>query len=102
MTPEQFAKLKLALRISHDKLDEDIRADYDACQADLKMHGIIYAPENDPLIYNAVKLYCKSLYTDDPTKAAAFLQRYEALRDSLKMAEGYGWKDDSEEADADE
>lgn len=95
-------KIKLGLRTSHDKLDDDIEADIDACKADLKMHGIVYADENDSLIFNAVKLYCKSLYTDDPAKAAAFLERYKELRNCLKVAEGYGWKDDSEEATAGE
>ena len=93
-------KVKLSLRTRHDQLDEDIQADIDACEADLKMHGVIYAAIDDPLMFNAVKLYCKSLYTDDPVKSAAFLQRYEKLRDCLKSAEGYGWQD--EEAVSDE
>lgn len=97
MTPQNFTRLKLALRIRHDQLDEDIRADVDACLADLKMHGITHAGEDDPLIYNAVKLWCKSAYTDDPGKGEAYLKRYIALRDHLKGAEGYGWKDTSEE-----
>lgn len=93
-------KVKLSLRTSHARLDEDIQADIDACLADLKMHGVIYAAEADPLIFNAIKLYCKSLYTDDPVKSAAFLQRYKELRDCLKIAEGYGRQD--EEAASDE
>lgn len=83
-------KVKLSLRTSHNRLDEDIQADIDACLADLKLHGVIYAADDDPLMFNAVKLYCKSLYTDDPAKSAAFLERYVNLRDSLKIAEGYG------------
>lgn len=93
-------KVKLSLRTSHDRLDEDIQADIDACLADLKLHGVIYAAVDDPLMFNAVKLYCKSLYTDDPAKSAAFLQRYTNLRDSLKIAKGYGRPD--EEAVGDE
>ena len=83
-------KIKTGLRISHDKLDDDIAADVDACLADLKMVGIVYADETDPLIFNAIKLWCRSLYTDDAAKAAEYLRRYEALRASLSMAEGYG------------
>ena len=86
-------KIKLAVRISHDKLDADVQADIDACLADLKMHGIVHAETTDPLIFNAVKLWCKSLYTDDVEKGAEFLRRYEKMRDSLKMADGYGWSD---------
>ena len=90
-------KIKQALRTSHSKLDEDIQADIDACMADLRLAGVQYKGEDDPLIYNAIKLWCRSLYTDDTAKAAEWLRRYEGLKACLMMAEGYGW-----EADADE
>ena len=100
MTLDIIRRLKLALRISHDKLDEDIRADMDACLADLAACGVEYAQVSDPLIFNAVKLYLRASYTDDPAKGAEYLKRYEALKSCLQMAEGYGWQD--EEADADD
>ena len=87
---DTLTKIKQGLRISHDKLDDDIRADIDACLADLRLVGVIYADESDPLIYNAIKLWCRSLYTDDTVKAAEYLRRYEALKACLMMAEGYG------------
>ena len=90
-------KIKQGLRTSHNKLDEDIYADIDACLADLKLAGIIYKGEEDPLVFNAIKLWCRSLYTDDPAKGAEYLRRYEGLKACLMMAEGYGW-----EAGADE
>ena len=93
-------KIKLALRIKHGKLDGDIQADIDACKADLKVCGIVHAPENDPLIFNAIKLWCRAAYTDDTAKAAEYLKRYDALKACLQMAEGYGWK--AEEASGDE
>ncbi len=83
-------KIKLALRISHDKLDVDIQADIDACMSDLRLVGVIYAEDGDPLIFNAVKLWCRAAYTDDPTKGAEYLKRYESLKACLMMAEGYG------------
>ena len=90
-TPETISKVKLALRISHSVLDDDVEADIDACLADLKVCGIINPDEADPLIYNAVKLYCRSLYTDDTVKSAEWLRRYNALKACLMMAEGYGY-----------
>lgn len=90
-------KIKQALRTSHNRLDEDIQADIDACLADLQLAGVVYKGEEDPLIFNAIKLWCRSLYTDDSTKGAEWLRRYEGLKACLMMAEGYGW-----EADADE
>ena len=90
-------KIKQGLRISHDRLDEDIRADIDACLADLKLVGVVHADETDPLIFNAIKLWCRSLYTDDTVKAAEFLKRYEAMKACLMMAEGYGRSKEAED-----
>ena len=92
-TTDMLLKIKLALRIKHDALDEDIMADIDACLADLHLCGVIFPTEDDPLIANAVKLYCRSLHTDDPAKSAEWLRRYEALKGSLMMAEGYSWEE---------
>lgn len=100
MDTNTLTKIKLYLRISHSKLDDDIKSDIEGCLADLKAARIIDPQDTDPLIFNAIKLWCKSLYTDDTAKAAEYLRRYESLRGSLQMAEGYGWKD--EEADTDE
>lgn len=90
-------KIKTALRITHTKLDEDIQSDIDACLADLEVCGVQFAPTSDPLIYNAVKLWCRSLYTDDQVKAAAYMDRYEKLKACLMIAEGYGWEDGADE-----
>jgi hypothetical protein len=86
-------KIKLSIRRSHNKLDDDLQADIDACLADLTVCGIIDPQETDPLIFNAIKLYCRSTNTDDTAKAAEWLKRYEALKSCLQMAEGYGWVD---------
>ncbi len=91
---ELLNKVKTAIRIKHTALDDDIADNIQACLLDLKMHGIEYAGAEDQLIQNAVKLYCKAEYTDDPAKAEKFGERYAKLRDSLKAAEGYGWKDE--------
>lgn len=97
MATELLTKIKTALRISHDKLDEDIQADIDACLADLEVCGVVHADNTDPLIFNAIKLWCRSLYTDDPAKGAQILERYESLKACLMMAEGYGREVDSDE-----
>lgn len=85
-------KIKLSLRISHSKLDEDIQSDIDACLADLRVCGVVYADESDPLMFNALKLYLRSMYTDDTAKGAEYLRRYDALKACLMNAEGYGWE----------
>lgn len=90
-TAETLTKIKQAIRISHSLMDDDISADIDACLADLQVVGVLNPQEADPLIYKAIKLYCLAGYTDDTTKAAAYLDRYNALKACLKMAEGYGY-----------
>ena len=87
---DTLTKIKQAIRRTHNKLDDDLQADIDACVADLRSVGIIYADETDPLVYNAIKLWCRSLNTDDTAKAAEYMRRYDALKSSLMMAEGYG------------
>ena len=97
MATDTLHKIKLALRISHDKLDEDIQADIDACLTDLEVCGVEHAPTNDPLIFNAVKLWCRALYTDDPVQGEKYQERYEKLKACLMMAEGYGREAGSDE-----
>lgn len=92
-----LAKIKLALRIKHDALDEDIQADIDACLADLQTMGVVYADATDPLIFAAVKLWCKAAYTDDTAKSAEYMRRYDAMKASLMMAEGYAWEGSADE-----
>ena len=96
MASNLLSKIKTALRISHTALDEDIQADIDACLADLDMCGVEYVETSDALIFNAVKLYCKASYTDDPAKGAEYLRRYDALKASLMMAEGYAWEGETD------
>ena len=90
MATDTLTKIKLALRVSHSKLDEDIQADIDACLADLEACGVVRATTDDPLIYAAVKLWCKASYTDDPDKGAEYLRRYESMKGSMMMTTGYG------------
>lgn len=82
-------KIKESLRRTHDKLDDDLNDEIDACLADLKLCGVDIAGD-DPLILSALKLYCRAMNTDDTAKSALWMQRYEALKACLMMADGYG------------
>lgn len=93
-----LAKVKTSLRISHTVLDEDVADSVNACLADLRMAGILESKLDgsrglDPLILNAVKLYCKAGYTDDTAKAARYQDGYDALKACLMLAEGYGYEE---------
>ena len=91
-------KVKTSLRVTHTALDEDLQDTIDACIADLRACGVQPAKldtsgELDPLVLNAVKLYCKKEYTDDTVKAARFQQGYDGLKSFLMAAEGYGYEE---------
>lgn len=86
---ELLNKVKKNLRISHSVLDEDLTDTIEACLKDLDICGVKAPAATDPLILNAVKLYCKAAYTDDTVKAAAYMDRYNSMKASLMMAEGY-------------
>lgn len=87
-------KVKTKIRISHNVLDEEVKDTIAACLKDLQI-GRIQAPtpdnpqEIDPLILNAIKLYCRAEFTEDTGKAADYMARYNALKSNLQMAEGY-------------
>ena len=51
-------QIKLSMRISHDKLDNDIDANINACLRDLSRVGVATdGKENDPLIVKSAELY---------------------------------------------
>ena len=86
---ELLLKVKTNLRISHTMLDDDVADSIEACLQDLKVCGVV-KDSADPLILNAIKLFCKVAFTDDTEKAAAYQARYDSLKSCLMMAEGYG------------
>ena len=55
-------KIKLALRIKNNATDDDIQDTIDAALFDLRVSGVVKLDEDDPLIIQAVKLYCKANY----------------------------------------
>ena len=98
--------VKPRLRITHCHLDGDLHDTICAALRDLEVCGVLVLTDNtkndflttdssslDPLILNAVKLYCQASFTDDTTKAAAYMSRYDSLKATLMMAEGYGGRD---------
>jgi hypothetical protein len=96
MADTLLEKIKAGIRRSHSKLDEDLQGDIDACLADLEVCGVVHAETSDPLIINAIKLYCRAMNTDDPAKSAEWMRRYERLKSCLMTAEGYGWEDEGD------
>lgn len=95
-----LAKIKTSLRISHTALDDDLTDTIAAAAADLRVCGVqvqeMLDGNLDPLLLNAVKLYCKASYTGDPDKAARYQAGYDALKACLMMAGDYQEAEDDE------
>ena len=88
-------ELKKALRLSHDKLDTDIKSNVDACILDLQRVGVkIPSADSDlnRLEMKAVELYIKWQY-DYGGKGDQYRKNYETLRDSLSLSNGYNGMD---------
>ena len=86
-------KIKTSIRIKHTALDDDIEDTIRAALDDLAVCGVktieLQNGDADPLILNAIKLFCKVEYTDDTAKAAEFQRRYDSLKACLMMSEKY-------------
>ena len=53
-----FAKRCLRIRRDNTAFDDEVADLIAACKADLRKHGVVKISESDPLIKQAVKLYC--------------------------------------------
>ena len=83
----QVPELRRALRISNDRLDQEIRDTIDAAVLDLRTAGVV-SGDVDALTGMAVKLYAKWKF-DFLGKGEQHHQAYESLKAVLSMDEGY-------------
>lgn len=82
--------VKVRLRIKSAAFDDaEIRPLIEACLKDLARVGIAEASEEDPLVVQAVVLYCKANFgfSDGQERYQA---AYESLRDSMALSGDYG------------
>lgn len=91
--------VKTALRISHNKLDDDIGQHISACLDDMKRLGIAVPDDTEdaadvPLLFAAVKIYCMAQY-DFLNKGEQYKKGYESLRDTLSLSSNYRESDSS-------
>lgn len=82
-------KVREALRITHKKLDEELEDVIVACKTDLRIAGINKLNDDDPLIQQAIKTYCKAEYEQDVNKANRLTQAYVSLKISLCLCGDY-------------
>ena len=79
---------KLALRLSHSKLDDDIEANVLACKKDMERVGITKTDDADPIIHKLVELWLKWQY-NYMAEGEKFKKAYEEMRDGLSLCGDY-------------
>mgnify|MGYP002537828825 CR=1 FL=1 len=82
-------RVKLALRIKSDKLDDEIADLIEACKVDLSLSGVRKIEDTDPLIQQAIKLYCKANFGLDNKDSEKYQKSYDMLKISLSLCGDY-------------
>ncbi len=86
-------KIKINIRLSSTAFDEaEIEPLIAAAKTDLKLAGILESKLNDdedPLIFEAVRCYCKARFGYDNKDADRFQKAYDLLKTSLALSIEY-------------
>lgn len=81
-------RVKLALRISHNRLDSDIEDTMEAARAEMVRSGVSYdvAHGSHTLIETAVKTYCQAIYANDEKRAEGFMESWQYQLDNIRKS----------------
>lgn len=82
-------KIKLALRIRSSALDDEINDLINACKVDLGISGVKKISDDDALIIQAVKLYCKANFGLENKDSDKYQKAYDMLKTSLALCGDY-------------
>ncbi|MFQ7298305.1 MAG: head-tail connector protein [Clostridium sp.] len=82
-------KVKLALRIKSNSLDLEIQDLIESAKADLNISGVKNLDEEDPLIIQAVKTYCKANFGLDNKDSEKYQKSYDMLKQHLSLCGEY-------------
>ncbi len=81
--------IKLALRIKSSAFDLEILDLINAAKLDLRLSGVIKINEEDPLILQAVKVYCKANFGLDNKDSEKYQASYDSLKQHLSLCGEY-------------
>lgn len=82
-------KVKLSLRIRTNLLDLDILELIESAKADLSISGVKNLNEDDPLIIQAVKTYCKANFGLANKDSEKYQRAYDNLKQHLSLCGDY-------------
>ena len=82
-------EVKTALRLTSNAFDEsELLPLIESCKLDLSISGVKILPEDDALIRQAFKLYCKANFGNNED-SVKFQAAYDKLKDSLALCGDY-------------
>lgn len=82
-------KIKLSLRIKSNKFDDEILDLITSAKMDLSIAGVRKIKETDPLIQQAIKIYCKANFGIDNKDSEKYQKSYDLLKQSLSLCGDY-------------
>lgn len=82
-------KIKQALRISHNALDDEIQDLIDEAKLDLSISGVKKIDEDDILISRAIKIYSKANFGLANDESEKYQKSYESLKNHLALCGDY-------------
>lgn len=82
-------KVKEALRITHTHLDDEIADLIESCKMDLSISGVDVINDTDPLILQAVKVYCKANFGLANADSEKYQKSYDSLKTHLSLCGDY-------------
>lgn len=81
-------KVKMALRITTDKMDDELTDEIEAAKLDLGIAGVKVPAKFDALINQAIITYCKSHF-GNPEDQDRMKASYDEQKSQLSNATGY-------------
>jgi len=84
-----LSKVKLALRITTSAFDTEILNLIEAAKMDMRVAGVYYIDEQDPLIIQAVITYCK-YHFGEPNNPEKYKASYDEQKAQLVSNTQYG------------
>lgn len=86
-------EVKLILRMSHNKLDDEINDYIASARLEMIRLGILeeMANSDDDLIKQAIKTYCQMNNTSDDKKYERYFNSWQYQTDCLRKSKNYGY-----------
>ena len=85
----ELARVWVLRNKNNTAFDDELTDLIAACKADLRKRGVVKISDDDPLIKQAVKLYCKGNFGYGGSDAERYQISYESLAVSLSLCGDY-------------